>query len=126
MPRRKSRIQQASVVTFFAERLRGLRIARGLTQRQVADDAKVTLSYISRLEAGGVAPGIDTVERLAAALNVHMTELLPQSPSQGSSEQSRDQLKALVEQVITKAGHDSVAMFHQLFARLTDPRLINR
>lgn len=125
MPRRKSRIQQASVVSFFAERLRGLRIARGLTQRQVADDAKVTLSYISRLEAGGVAPGIDTVERLATALNVHMTELLPQLPSQ-ESEQSKDQLKVLVEQVITKAGHDSVAMFHQLFARLTDPRLINR
>src|SRR5205823_5141902 len=113
MPRRKTRIQQASVISFFAERLRGLRLARGLTQRQVADEAKVTLSYISRLEAGGVAPGIDTLERLAAALNVHMTELLPQSSSQQSSVQSRDQLKVLIEQVISKAGNDSVSMFHQ-------------
>jgi len=126
MPRRKIRIQQASVISFFAERLRGLRLARGLTQRQVADDAKVTLSYISRLEAGGVAPGIDTLERLAAALNVHMTELLPQPSSQPTSEQSRDQVKMLVEQIISKAGPDSIGMFHQLFARLTDPRLINR
>ena len=53
--------------TGFAQRLKELRAKAGLTQVEVAAKAHVALSYLSKLESGGAAPGIDLVDRLAAA-----------------------------------------------------------
>ena len=44
-----------------------------MTQRDLADKANVTFTYISRLEAGASAPGIDTVDQIAKALQVGIT-----------------------------------------------------
>jgi DNA-binding XRE family transcriptional regulator len=68
MARRKKRIEHSNIVRFFAERLRDARVARGMTQRDLALRAHVAQTYISRLEAAGAAPGIDLLERLARAL----------------------------------------------------------
>ena len=67
MPARKRRIKHASIVDAFAQALARCALSRQMTQRDLADRANVTLSYISRLEAGGAAPGIDLLERLAQA-----------------------------------------------------------
>jgi transcriptional regulator with XRE-family HTH domain len=37
-----------------------------MSQAELASQAEVTTNYISRLEEGGAAPGIDPVTRLAA------------------------------------------------------------
>lgn len=46
-----------------------LRIRRGLTQAQLAERVGTTQSAISRLEAGQVEPTLDTLRRVAAALD---------------------------------------------------------
>jgi transcriptional regulator with XRE-family HTH domain len=40
----------------------------------------VTTNYVSRLEGGGAAPGIDLAARLALALGVPVADLLPTEP----------------------------------------------
>jgi len=77
MARRKVPIRQSDLVRRFAEKLRAERLARGMTQADLARAALVTVSYVSRLESGQIAPGIDLVERIAKSLAIAVAELLP-------------------------------------------------
>jgi transcriptional regulator with XRE-family HTH domain len=56
--------------------LRELRIARGLTQEQVAAAVGTSQSHYSKIELGQVSPTIRTVRRIAEALSVDPIELL--------------------------------------------------
>ncbi len=57
--------------------IRKLREAEGLTQEQLAQRAKVSQAYLSRLEAGQrKAPTIRIAQRLAKALGVPVAALL--------------------------------------------------
>ncbi len=58
-------------------RLRDLRLARGLTQVQLAGLCGMPQSTISRIESGSTT-GVDfeTLDRVAAALGVHPSELI--------------------------------------------------
>ena len=53
--------------------LRSTRLALGLTQRQVADAAGISRSYVGRLERNEIhEPGIDNIASLAAALGLRL------------------------------------------------------
>jgi transcriptional regulator with XRE-family HTH domain len=56
--------------------LRAERIARRLTQQQLAFDAELSLTYIGEIERGQRMISLDTLRRLAAALNMTGAELL--------------------------------------------------
>ncbi len=57
--------------------IKKLREQRGLSQRALADKAKVTDAYIAMLETGvRKNPTIDTLKRLAKALKVKVGKLL--------------------------------------------------
>jgi transcriptional regulator with XRE-family HTH domain len=68
--RKVKKIEHEQIVERFAKRLRELRVERGLTQADLADRAEVAVTYISKLEGVGAAPGIDLVGKLADALGV--------------------------------------------------------
>ena len=54
-----------------------LRESKGMTQRDLADKAKVTQGYIAQMEKGGKKnPSLAVLQRLAKALGVPVTELL--------------------------------------------------
>ncbi|HEV2093943.1 MAG TPA: helix-turn-helix transcriptional regulator [Rubrobacter sp.] len=58
------------------ERLRDIRMSRGLTPRRLEEHSGVSYEHINELElGGGVAEG-ETVEKLAEALDVEPSELL--------------------------------------------------
>jgi transcriptional regulator with XRE-family HTH domain len=59
----------------LAALLRRLREERGMTQEQLAFDAGITSSALSRIERGLNSPGWMTVRRLANALNVSLVRL---------------------------------------------------
>jgi transcriptional regulator with XRE-family HTH domain len=63
-------------------RLRELRAERGLTLQQVADQASIDISTLSRLEAGKRRLALDHLPALAAALGVSADELLGSPPPQ--------------------------------------------
>jgi tetratricopeptide (TPR) repeat protein len=61
--------------TKFAQQLRRLRKARGLTQRDLAG-ASLSVSYVSLLEAGKRSPTPETIRILADALSCDVHELI--------------------------------------------------
>src|SRR5438309_1877301 len=52
----------------YAELLRTTRERHGLSQRRLARRAGTTQAVVSRIEAGQVAPSLETLERLFAAM----------------------------------------------------------
>lgn len=63
-------------------RLRELRTAQGLTLQQVATQAHIDVSTLSRLESGKRRLALDHLPALAAALGVSADELLGPTPRQ--------------------------------------------
>ncbi len=57
-------------------KLRQLREAKGLSQRALAKKAGISREYVLRLEAARQDPTLGTLEKLAKALGVSVTELL--------------------------------------------------
>jgi transcriptional regulator with XRE-family HTH domain len=53
----------------IADAVAGQRLRRGLSQKQLAELCGTTQSAIARLEAGGRPPRIDTLLRIAQALD---------------------------------------------------------
>jgi transcriptional regulator with XRE-family HTH domain len=60
----------------FGQRLRETRIRAGLSQSDLEDISGIPKARLSRYENGHVAPSIQTLERLARALNVSEASLL--------------------------------------------------
>ena len=60
----------------LADLLKRLREERSITQEQLAFDAGITVSALSRIERGLNSPGWTTVQRLASALDIRMSELV--------------------------------------------------
>lgn len=60
----------------LALNLRRLRIPRGWSQEDLALEAEVARTYLSKLERALDNPSLAVVEKLAGALGVHISELL--------------------------------------------------
>src|SRR5437764_551448 len=60
----------------FGARLREMRIERGLTQPDLANQVGTSASNISDLERGIKVPTLTTIARLAKALECNVTELV--------------------------------------------------
>jgi transcriptional regulator with XRE-family HTH domain len=56
--------------------LKRIREAKGLSQAAVAKRARLTREYVNKLEAGRYDPPLSTINALARALGVPVTELL--------------------------------------------------
>jgi len=57
-------------------RLRELRKKRRLTQERLAEKASVDLKYLGSIERGSENPTIGTLEKLATALSVKVSQML--------------------------------------------------
>jgi transcriptional regulator with XRE-family HTH domain len=64
----------------FATNLRRLRHAKGLSQDDLAYEAKVSRSYLSQIEKGAFYASLKIVGRLAETLEVEPAELLKLPP----------------------------------------------
>ena len=62
----------------FGERLRQMRKEKGLTLREVAEEAGIDFTYLSKIENGRMpyTPAAETIRQLASALKVNAIELL--------------------------------------------------
>jgi transcriptional regulator with XRE-family HTH domain len=60
----------------FAANLRRLRHAKGLSQENLAYEADVNRTYMSKIEKGGTYVGLEIIGKLAAVLQVEPAELL--------------------------------------------------
>lgn len=63
-------------MSYFAERLKALRLQNSLSMQDLADQAKVSKSMICKIEKEEVQPTIDVAARLARALGKTLSEML--------------------------------------------------
>ena len=69
-----------------AGQVREIRRARHLSQRQLAGRMQVPRTYISKIENGKAIPTLGSLERLAAALDVDMCQLVRDARSRRDEE----------------------------------------
>jgi uncharacterized Tic20 family protein len=60
----------------LANQVKLLRTAKGYSQDYLAEQTKLSLRTIQRIESGQTEPHGDTLQRLASCLDVHVTDLL--------------------------------------------------
>ena len=68
----------------FAVNLRRLRHARGLSQEELAHEANINRTYMSKIEKGGTWVGLEIIGKLAVVLEVEPAELLRLPQRNGS------------------------------------------
>ena len=65
----------ASLKTQFGNKLKSLRMEKGLTQEQLADATELSIESISNMERGIFGPRFNNLEKIAAALNIEVVRL---------------------------------------------------
>jgi len=116
--RRREKITRPEVVRQFAERLRAVRRTAGLTQRQLAESAHLSEGYVARLEAGDTSPGLDLISRLAAALSVPLTDLLPAAAPPAPLDTLRERARGLCDEVVLSSDRATLNLLTSFLARL--------
>lgn len=76
-------------------RLRASRLARGLTQEQLAERVEKSVQTLSAIERGKYLPAFDTLLGLAAALGVPLHTLLVEG-SDGPTRRDQKEFEALM------------------------------
>lgn len=62
-------------IAAFGAHVRSLRLARGLSQEEVAHVAGIHVTYLSGVERGVRNPSLKNLQKLAGALGVEVVEL---------------------------------------------------
>lgn len=68
----------STIVTSVGRRVRQLRNRASLTQEQLAERAQISVSFLSMIERGERSPHLETLEKLAFALEVGVDTLFRQ------------------------------------------------
>lgn len=69
-------VKNKALIVQVGNRIRELRIERGLSQLDLADEAEVPLSQIGRIERGENNPTISTLYALCNALKIELKTLV--------------------------------------------------
>jgi transcriptional regulator with XRE-family HTH domain len=120
MPR-PTKVPRGFAHIVIGTRLRALRDQKGLSQGDIEKSAGLLRCYISRLENGHTIPSLETLERLAVALDVPLYQFFYSS----EGEVARPRRKSLDELAVQpgKAGEEArfFLQFKNVWARLGDP-----
>ena len=99
-----------NIKELFAKNLRENRRKCGLTQAQLAEKAEVSTHYIALIELARNIPKVETIKRLASALNVEIYELfiVDRSPKE-EMEQLKKELVYELKETVSQAVKESLA-----------------
>jgi len=65
-----------SLLFYFGKIVKNIREERGLSQEILADRAELNRSYVGEVERGTAVPSLNTVYKIAKALNLSTSDLL--------------------------------------------------
>jgi transcriptional regulator with XRE-family HTH domain len=66
----------SKAVQQFAKNMKSIREAKDMSQGDIYRATKIERAYISNLEAGKQNPTLETIEKIAGALKVEVSELI--------------------------------------------------
>lgn len=79
MPVASPRHAQDPALVALGAAIRRSRQARGISQEELAHRSAIDRSYMSSIERGGQNPGIVSIARIAAAMDMTVTELMAEA-----------------------------------------------
>lgn len=65
----------SEIAVFLGKRIRELRIAQKLSQEELAYRASINPAHLGQIERALKNPTLDTIEQIASALNISLSEL---------------------------------------------------
>jgi transcriptional regulator with XRE-family HTH domain len=71
-----TKVRNQKLLNQFGRVLKEMRISKGLSQEQLANDADIPINQIGRIERGEINPSLSTLHSIALALKIKLTELL--------------------------------------------------
>jgi transcriptional regulator with XRE-family HTH domain len=69
-------VKNKVLVKALGERIRELRLKKGISQEELSNEAEVPLSQIGRIERGEINPTISSIYVIAQALGIDLKTLL--------------------------------------------------
>jgi transcriptional regulator with XRE-family HTH domain len=84
--------------------LRGERMRRGMTLRELSSEARVSLGYISEIERGQKEASSELLASLCDALEVPLSDVLREVSDTVAIEEARILAEAGIERVPTRSG----------------------
>lgn len=111
---------QASVVKDVGRKIRQLRLARvgpKLTQEELSERARISVSFLSMIERGERSPHLETLSKIAGALEVPLASLFEHAADDGSDPMYRPLIEACRKYNLGKRDVDRlVAVVRTMFA----------
>lgn len=98
----------------IGERLRSLRLSAGLTQEGLAERADLHTTYIGQLERGEKNATIETVCKLADALNVPAARLFAHLPGPAGQPSPAEEIYQLVQECPPREQQALLVLLRQL------------
>jgi transcriptional regulator with XRE-family HTH domain len=84
--------------------LRGERMRRGMTLRELSSDARISLGYISEIERGQKEASSELLASLCEALDVALSDVLREVSDTVAVEEARIATEAAIERVPARGG----------------------
>jgi transcriptional regulator with XRE-family HTH domain len=91
-----------------------------MTQEGLAESADVSATYISKLEGGRAAPGIDLVDRLAKALGISTTDLMPADSIPDPLPVLKEQARKMVDTLLRDGDPEAFSALNPILALLVE------
>ncbi len=73
-------MEQKQLQIRFGNRVRSVRLANGISQESLANTMEMSRNGLSKIENGKLNVSLDTIRRLADALQCTLAELMPDYP----------------------------------------------
>ncbi|NER15087.1 helix-turn-helix domain-containing protein [Leptobacterium flavescens] len=114
----------------LAKKLKELRAVRGMSQEYLADESRVSLRTIQRIENNESEPTGETIKRIANALDVELTELIgPNSVTETSDLKAtiiflKKKLSKTIESSEIKTFENFIALLQKLKEKDLNPQQI--
>jgi transcriptional regulator with XRE-family HTH domain len=111
---------QASVVKEVGRKIRQLRLSRvgpKLTQEELSERARISVSFLSMIERGERSPHLETLSKIAGALDVPLAALFDDQGENGVDPMYRPLIEACKKYNLGKRDVDRlVAVVKTMFA----------
>ena len=101
MPEEDDSSEQDVFVRAVVSRIREIRKAQGLTQKQLAEKADLRQSYVFEIESGGSNLTLKMLDRVARAFQVSPRDLLPSDQTAALSENDMLRVRGICDRVAT-------------------------
>jgi transcriptional regulator with XRE-family HTH domain len=108
-----------ALMEIFGANVRHYRKARGMTQEQFAAATDLSLAMMGKIERGDTAPSFESVERIAAALDVPEGALFATGPTTEPTGE-RGRLLQRINIQLSKLNNDDLARAAKMLTALTE------